>query len=99
MINQRSFIFWYFLVAVKVAQCSITGTTPRAITGRFGSVPRAVASVLVLGSRSLPLAVLIRPPLPYAQSQTDLDFDFPPECRLLDKRKHVDYCPATLRFL
>src|SRR5262249_33503789 len=38
MINQRSFISWYFLVAVKVAQCSITGTTPRAITSLPGGI-------------------------------------------------------------
>ena len=38
----------------------------------YGSVPRAVASALRFGSRSLPLAVLIQRALPYMQSQTDL---------------------------
>jgi hypothetical protein len=36
----------------------------------YGSVPRAVASVLQVESRSLPLAVLIRRPLTYTQAQT-----------------------------
>src|SRR5262249_4716457 len=36
----------------------------------YGSVPRAVASVLHAESRSQPLAVLIRRAFPYTQSQT-----------------------------
>jgi len=38
----------------------------------YGSVPRAVASVLPIRSRSLPLAVLIRRSFPYTQSKPDL---------------------------
>jgi len=38
----------------------------------YGSVPRAVASALQVGARSLPLAILIQRAFPYMHSQIDL---------------------------
>ena len=52
--------------------CSIAAFFAANIKRVYGSIPRAVASVTQIESRSLPLAVLIQLSFLYTQSQIDL---------------------------